>query len=99
MKRNKLICSPSHWIIRYHHTTSEKKWKCNHLIDMDYDSIAVIFLNGDMNVSIGLSNCDIVNAVATMRFVKCMKLWAVIYYDNSVMVKECTYDSETWRSI
>ena len=24
-KRNKLICSPSHWIIRHHHTTSEKK--------------------------------------------------------------------------
>ena len=23
-KRNKLICSPSHWIIRHHHTTSEK---------------------------------------------------------------------------
>ena len=65
-KRNKLICSPSHWIIRHHHTTSEKKWKCNHLIDMDYDNIAVIFVNG----SIGLSNCDIVNAVATMRIVK-----------------------------
>ena len=98
-KRNKLICSPSHWIIRHHHTTSEKKWKCNHLIDMDYDNIAVIFVNGDMNGSIGLSNCDIVNAVATMRIVKCMKLWAVKYYDNSVMVTECTYDSETWRSI
>ena len=95
-KRNKLICSPSHWIIRHHHTTSEKKWKCNHLIDMDY---AVIFVNGDMNGSIGLSNCDIMNAVATMRIVKCMKLWAVKYYDNSVMVTECTYDSETWRSI
>ena len=98
-KRNKLICSPSHWIIRHHHTTSEKKWKCNHLIDMDYDNIAVIFVNGDMNCSIGLSNCDIVNAVATMRIVKCMKLWAVKYYENSVMVTECTYDSETWRSI
>ena len=22
--RNKLICSPNHWIIRHHHTTSEK---------------------------------------------------------------------------
>ena len=98
-KRNKLICSPSHWIIRHHHTTSEKKWKCNHLIDMDYDNIAVFFVNGDINGSIGLSNCDIVNAVATMRIVKCMKLWAVKYYDNSVMVTECTYDSETWRSI
>ena len=98
-KRNKLICSPSHWIIRHHHTTSEKKWKCNHLIDMDYDNIAVIFVNGDMNGSRGLSNCDIVNAVVTMRIVKCMKLWAVKYYDNSVMVTECTYDSETWRSI
>ena len=98
-KRNKLICSPSHWIIRHHHTTSEKKWKCNHLIDMDYDNIAVIFVNGDMNGSIGLSNCDIVNAVATMRIVKCLKLWAVKYYDNSVMVTECTYDSETWISI
>ena len=97
--RNKLICSPSHWIIRHHHTTSEKKWKCNHLIDMDYDNIAVIFVDGDMNGSIGLSNCDIVNAVATMRIVKCMKLWDVQYYDNSVMVTECTYDSETWRSI
>ena len=66
---------------------------------MDYDNIAVIFVNGDMNGSIGLSNCDIVNAGATMRIVKCMKLWAVKYYDNSVMVTECTYDSETWRSI
>ena len=28
-----------------------------------------------------------------------MKPWAVKYYDNSVMVMECTYDSETWRSI
>ena len=61
--------------------------------------MAVIFVDGDMNGSIGLSNCDIVNAVATMRIVKCMKLWAVQYYDNSVMVTECTYDSETWRSI
>ena len=66
---------------------------------MDYDNIAVIFVNGDINGSIGLSNCDIVNAVATMRIVKCMKLWAVKYYDNSVMVTEYTYDSETWRSI
>ena len=37
---------------------------------MDYDNIAVIFVNGDMNGSIGLSICDIVNAVATMRIVK-----------------------------
>ena len=66
---------------------------------MDYDNIAVIFVNGNMNGSIGLSNCDIVNAVATMRIVKCMKLWTVKYYDNSVMVTECTYDSETLRSI
>ena len=97
--RNKVICSPSHWIIRHHHTTAEKKWKCNHLIDMDYDNIAVMFLDGDINASIGLSNCDILNAVATMRIVKCMKLWAVQYYGNSVMVTECTHDSETWRSI
>ena len=97
--RNKVICSPSHWIIRHHHTTAEKKWKCNHLIDMDYDNIVVMFLDGDINASIGLSNCDIVNAVATMRIVKCMKLWAVQYYGNSVMVTECTHDSETWRSI
>ena len=47
--RNKLICSQSHWIIRHHHTTSEKKWKCSHLKDMDYDNIAVIFVEGDMN--------------------------------------------------
>ena len=97
--RNKVICSPSHWIIRHHHTTAEKKWKCNHLIDMDYDNIVVMFLDGDINASIGLSNCDILNAVATMRIVKCMKLWAVQYYGNSVMVTECTHDSETWRSI
>ena len=97
--RNKVICSPSHWIIRHHHTTVEKKWKCNHLIDMDYDNIVVMFLDGDINASIGLSNCDILNAVATMRIVKCMKLWAVQYYGNSVMVTECTHDSETWRSI
>ena len=97
--RNQVICSPSHWIIRHHHTTAEKKWKCNHLIDMDYDNIVVMFLDGDINVSIGLSNCDILNAVATMRIVKCMKLWAVQYYGNSVMVTECTHDSETWRSI
>ena len=98
-KRNKLISSPSHWIIRHHHTTSEKKWKCNHLIDMDYDNIAVIFVECDLNACIGLSNCDILNAVATMRIVKCMKLWAVQSYENSVMVTECTYDSETWKSI
>ena len=97
--RNKVICSPIHWIIRHHHTTAEKKWKCNHLIDMDYDNIVVMFLDGDINASIGLSNCDILNAVATMRIVKCMKLWAVQYYGNSVMVTECTHDSETWRSI
>ena len=97
--RNKVICSPSHWIIRNHHTTAEKKWKCNHLIDMDYDNIVVMFLDGDINASIGLSNCDILNAVATMRIVKCMKLWAVQYYGNSLMVTECTHDSETWRSI
>ena len=78
--RNKVICSPSHWIIRHHHTTAEKKWKCNHLIEMDYDNIVVMFLDGDINASIGLSNCDILNAVATMRIVKCMKLWAVQYY-------------------
>ena len=98
-KRTKLICSPSHWIIRHHHTTAEKKWKCNHLINMDYDNIAVIFLEGDMNGWIGLSNCDILNAVVTMRIVKCMKLWAVQYYENSVMLTQCTYDSETWKSI
>ena len=97
--RNKVICSPSHWIIRHHHTTAEKKWECNHLIDMDYDNIVVMFLDGDINASIGLSNCDILNAVATMRIVKCMKLSAVQYYGNSVMVTECTHDSETWRSI
>ena len=66
---------------------------------MDYDNIVVMFLDGDINASIGLSNCDILNAVATMRIVKCMKLWAVQYYGNSVMVTECTHDSETWRSI
>ena len=66
---------------------------------MDYDNIAVMFVDGDMNGSIGLSNCDVLNAVATMRIVKCMKLWAVQYYANSVMVTECTYDSETLRSI
>ena len=93
--RNKLICSLNHWIIRHHHTTSEKKWKCNHLIDMDYDNIAVMFVEGNMNGCIGLSNCDILNAVATMRIVKCMKLWAVQYYENSVMVTECTCDAET----
>ena len=97
--RNKLICSPNHWIIRHHHTTSEKKWKCNHSIDMDYDDIAVMFVEGNMNGCIGFSNCDILNAVATMRIVKCMKLWAVQYYENSVMVMECTYDIQTWRSI
>ena len=53
--RNKVICSPSHWIIRHHHTTSERKWKCNHLIDMDYDNIAVMFLEGNINGCIGLS--------------------------------------------
>ena len=66
---------------------------------MDYDNIVVMFLDGDINASKGLSNCDILNAVATMRIVKCMKLWAVQYYGNSVMVTECTHDSETWRSI
>ena len=66
---------------------------------MDYDNIALIFLDGDMNGSIGLSNCDTMNAVATMRIVKCMKLWAVQYYENCVIVTECTYDSETWTSI
>ena len=69
---------------------------------MDYDNIAVMFVEGNignMNGCIGLSNCDILNAVATMRIVKCMKLWAVQYYENSVMVTECTYDAETWRSI
>ena len=47
---------------------------------MDYDNIAVMFVEGNignMNGCIGLSNCDILNAVATMRIVKCMKLWAV----------------------
>ena len=98
-EENKIICSPNHWIIRHHHTTSEKKWKCNHLIHMDYDNIGVIFVEGNKNGCIGLTNCDILNAVATMRIVKCTKLWALQCYEHSVMVTECTYDPETWRSI
>ena len=97
--RNKAICSPSHWIIRHHHTTSGRKWKCNHLIDMDYDNIAVMFLEGNINGGIGLSQYDILNAIATMRILKCMELWAVQYYEHSVMVTEYTYDSYPWKSI
>ena len=66
---------------------------------MDYDNIAVMFLEGNINGGIGLSRCDIFNAIATMRILKCMKLLAVQYYEHSVMVTECTYDSYAWKSI
>ena len=56
--RNKVISSPSHWIIRHHHTTSDRKSKCNHLIDMDYDNIAVMFLERNVNGGIGLLSWD-----------------------------------------
>ena len=54
-------------------------------------------MEGNINGCISLSQWDILNVVATMRILKCMKLWAVQYYENRVT--ECTYDAQTWRSI
>ena len=40
--RKKLLCSSEHWIIRCHHTTKEKHFKCNTDLNNEYNNIIVI---------------------------------------------------------
>ena len=97
--KKKILCSPKHWIIRHHHTTSEKKWRCNHLLDTDYDNIIVLFLDDKVKGCLADNHCALLEIIATMRVVKCMKLWAISTNENIASVTECVYSGSVWKAI
>ena len=99
INKKKILCSPKHWVIRHHHTTSEKKWRCNHLLDTDYDNIVVLFMDEKDKGDLAKNYCALLEVIATMRIVKCMKLWAVFTHENSASVTECVYSGSVWKEI
>ena len=99
INKKKILCSPKHWVIRHHHTTSEKKWRCNHLLDTDYDNIVVLFMDEKDKGDLAKNHCALLEVIATMRIVKCMKLWAVCTHENSASVTECVYSGSVWKEI
>ena len=99
VNQKKILCSPKHWVIRHHHTTSEKKWRCNHLLDIDYDNIVVLFMDEKLNGDLADNHCALLEVIGTMRVVKCMKLWAVSTHGTSTSVTECVYSGSVWKEV
>ena len=96
--RNKTnyLCLARHWIIRHHHTTKQEQWKCNHLLDMDYNNIAVICSENEGGVNHKLSREDALHALATMRTVKC---WYLSVSDKSVVLMSVFFYLNTWNQL
>ena len=97
--RKHVLCSSNHWIIRHHHTTNEKHWKCNHLLDMEYNNILVTFDCNNSTVVHNLSRANACNALVSMRILKCMKSWYIVVGEHSVGLIESTYNGTTWNHL
>ena len=97
--RKKILCSDNHWIIRHHHTTRQKHYKCNHVLDMEYDNIAVITKCIGNEVSHTISRNDALRALTTMRIANCLKCWFLAVATHSVVLIEMTFRMSAWKEM